>query len=137
MLRAIGVFIAWLAAFVQEDPSPRECFCNCTCSIEHRIAENHSSWLWELTKGLIFCGVGSILTVCWRVILRLAVYLVEVITSWWLNHLTETIKPLESPSSEGEAGAIRESPSELTVRAQEQLATLRHRQALRQTHGSR
>ena len=71
MLRAIGLIGAWLAAFVREDPSPRECFCNCTCSIEHRLSSAATSWQWELTKGLIFGFIGALITVGWKVVVLL------------------------------------------------------------------
>ena len=137
MLRAIGLIGAWLAAFVREDPSPRECFCNCTCSIEHRLSSAATSWQWELTKGLIFGFIGALITVGWKVV----VLLIQKLIMWvgcsvqvWAIRQQDKI-----PSTEPEldSGLTAEGQVAVEARAREQLATLRHRQALRQNHGPR
>ena len=136
MLRALGLAVAWFGALLHDNqPVPRECFCNCTCSIEHKTVGDHTSWRWELTKGLA-CGViGSIITFGWRLIVRVGLLALDWLSS--SQHRRPELGPIAVAEIKSSLEEVREEQREVTTRAQEQLAALRQRQALRHTHGSR
>ena len=137
MLRAIGLVAAWFAALIHEDPKQQECFCNCTCSIDHRFGESQPTWHWEIIKGLFFTIFGALCAASWKFILwslcKIGQWLGTFVSSQF-NHRGEVGNALKAVT---EAGETSDRSASVEVLAREQLATVRHRQALRQSHGPR
>ena len=130
MHRALGVLGAWLVALWKETPIHHDCSCNCTCSVDTSVGECVGSLSWELVKGLIHCAFGILISLLWPVLRKFIPLIIQIVSRVFAESRARTC---DDPGEIGDP----EKDSALESRAREQLAAVRHRQALRAPDGSR